>query len=146
MRIAADGGGAATLRKEKTWIGHINTSPTQPHLLTFCHEGPWDLVDNRIWGLDLNTRKASPIRPREARPAHPEVPREVHRALGEAHHAPGRGAAGPRRAGLRHVPEGGQQARPRHAVMMEHMKTAEDFAQAAAHIRSVAEKAGVTIR
>jgi oligogalacturonide lyase len=35
-------------------------------LLTFCHEGPWHRVDNRIWGLDLNTGRAWPIRPRQA--------------------------------------------------------------------------------
>jgi oligogalacturonide lyase len=50
--------------EERSWIGHVNTSPTQPHLLTFCHEGPWQLVDNRIWCLDLNTRQAIRIRPR----------------------------------------------------------------------------------
>jgi oligogalacturonide lyase len=69
MCIAADSGGAEIGWEEKTWVGHINTSPTQPHLLTFCHEGPWDLVDNRIWGLDLNTRKAWKIRPREDKEA-----------------------------------------------------------------------------
>ena len=25
------------------------------YLMTYCHEGPWDLVENRIWGLDLST-------------------------------------------------------------------------------------------
>jgi oligogalacturonide lyase len=43
---------------------HVNTSPTQPNLLTFCHEGPWHLVDHRIWGLDTATGKAWKIRPR----------------------------------------------------------------------------------
>jgi oligogalacturonide lyase len=50
--------------EEQSWVGHVNTSPTQPHLLTFCHEGPWQLVDNRIWCLDLNKRQAVMIRPR----------------------------------------------------------------------------------
>lgn len=63
--IAADGSGAETVWEEETWIGHVNASPTQPHLLTFCHEGPWDKVGNRIWGLDLSTREAWQIRPRE---------------------------------------------------------------------------------
>ncbi|MBM4051058.1 MAG: oligogalacturonide lyase [Planctomycetes bacterium] len=69
IRIAADGSGGQTVWEEKSWIGHVNTSPTQPNLLTFCHEGPWDKVDNRIWGFDLNTGKAWQIRPREAREA-----------------------------------------------------------------------------
>ncbi len=62
MRVPVDGAGAECVRSEQSWIGHINTSPTQPNILTFCHEGPWDLVDNRIWGLDLATGKAWMIR------------------------------------------------------------------------------------
>jgi oligogalacturonide lyase len=50
--------------EEDYWIGHINTSPTLPDILTFCHEGPWDKVDNRIWGFDLGTCKAWKIRER----------------------------------------------------------------------------------
>jgi oligogalacturonide lyase len=64
VRIATDGGGAEVIWEENSWIGHVNTSPTQPHLLTFCHEGPWHEVDNRIWGLDMNTGEAWQIRPR----------------------------------------------------------------------------------
>lgn len=51
--------------EERAWIGHVNTSPTRPHLLTFCHEGPWDRVDQRIWGLDLATGRVWKIRPQE---------------------------------------------------------------------------------
>jgi len=65
LRVSTDGGGAEVVWEEQTWIGHVNTSPTQPNLLTFCHEGPWHLVDNRIWGLDLETGKVWKIRPRE---------------------------------------------------------------------------------
>ncbi|HUW56791.1 MAG TPA: oligogalacturonate lyase family protein [Planctomycetota bacterium] len=65
VKAAVDGSGAEVVWEEKTWIGHINTSPTLPNILTFCHEGPWRLVDNRIWGLDLETKKAWRIRPRE---------------------------------------------------------------------------------
>jgi oligogalacturonide lyase len=65
MRVAADGGGADVVWEEKAWIGHVNTSPKQAHLLTFCHEGPWDCVDHRIWGFDLRTGKAWQVRPRE---------------------------------------------------------------------------------
>ncbi|MBN1674772.1 MAG: PD40 domain-containing protein [Kiritimatiellae bacterium] len=65
MRVATDGSGVEIVWEEQAWIGHVNTSPTQPNLLTFCHEGPWNLVDNRIWGFDLNTRTAWQIRPRE---------------------------------------------------------------------------------
>ena len=64
MRVAVDGSGADVVWEENYWVGHVNTSPTQPHLLTFCHEGPWHLVDNRIWGLDMNTGDVWQIRPR----------------------------------------------------------------------------------
>lgn len=68
MRVAVGGaneGQADAVWEENYWVGHVNTSPTQPHLLTFCHEGPWHLVDNRIWGLDMNTGRVWRLRERE---------------------------------------------------------------------------------
>jgi len=65
--VATDGSGADVVWEEKTWIGHVNTSPTQPNLITFCHEGPWSQVDNRIWGLNLDTGETWMIRPREGK-------------------------------------------------------------------------------
>lgn len=65
MRVTVDGSGADSVWKENYWVGHVNTSPTQPHLLTFCHEGPWDLVDNRIWGFNMEPGDVWQIRPRE---------------------------------------------------------------------------------
>ncbi|MCA9836585.1 MAG: PD40 domain-containing protein [Trueperaceae bacterium] len=62
LRVAVDGSGADVVFEEHYWIGHVNTSPTQSHLLTYCHEGPWHLVDNRIWGLDVSTGKTWKIR------------------------------------------------------------------------------------
>jgi oligogalacturonide lyase len=64
IRVATAGAGAETIREEQTWIGHVNTSPTQPNLLTYCHEGPWNLVDNRIWGMDIDKGDVWPIRSR----------------------------------------------------------------------------------
>lgn len=63
LRIATDGSGADVVFEENYWIGHVNTSPTQPHILSFCHEGPWDKVDQRIWGCDMNTGKVWKILP-----------------------------------------------------------------------------------
>ncbi|HEU5013748.1 MAG TPA: oligogalacturonate lyase family protein [Roseiflexaceae bacterium] len=53
------------LHEEHNWIGHVNTSPTQAHLLTFCHEGPWVLVDQRMWVLDMNNGKVWKLRPQQ---------------------------------------------------------------------------------
>jgi len=66
-RVETDGSGAEMILERKTWIGHVNTSPRQAHLITFCHEGPWHLVDNRIWGMDILTGRNWQVRPREDR-------------------------------------------------------------------------------
>jgi oligogalacturonide lyase len=39
---------------ENTWLGHIQFSPTDPDLLMFCHEGPWQKVD-RIWTIRMTS-------------------------------------------------------------------------------------------
>lgn len=61
-----DSGALRTVYEEDYWLGHFNPSPTRPDLMTFCHEGPWELVDNRIWGLEIPTGKAWKIRPTSA--------------------------------------------------------------------------------
>ncbi len=43
-----------TIHKENTWLGHVQFSPTEPDLLMFCHEGPWQLVD-RMWTINIKT-------------------------------------------------------------------------------------------
>jgi oligogalacturonide lyase len=63
FEVAVDTGEARVVFAEKYWIGHVNTSPSQRNLLTFCHEGPWNLVDQRVWGLDVDTGNAWKIRP-----------------------------------------------------------------------------------
>jgi len=65
LRVAVDGSRSDIMHEEDCWIGHVNPSPTHPQLLSFCHEGPWNLVDQRIWGFDLNTGRAWKIRPTE---------------------------------------------------------------------------------
>jgi oligogalacturonide lyase len=61
--IASDTGAVDVVFEENYWIGHVNASPAQPHILTFCHEGPWDKVDQRIWGLDTRDGRVWKIRP-----------------------------------------------------------------------------------
>ena len=41
---------------DSAWLNHVQFSPTDPHLLMFCHEGPWHKVD-RIWTIDVVKRK-----------------------------------------------------------------------------------------
>lgn len=63
VKIPIDGGTPETVYEENYWLGHFNASPKLPNIVTFCHEGPWRLVENRIWGLDLSTGKVWQIRP-----------------------------------------------------------------------------------
>jgi len=62
-KIPVDGGDAQLVYEEQYWLGHFNASPRLPNIITFCHEGPWHKVDNRIWGLDITTGNAWKIRP-----------------------------------------------------------------------------------
>ena len=66
IQVAIDGAGGDPIFEERYWIGHVNTSPTRSHLLTFCHEGPWNEVDNRIWGMNADSGEVWTIRGREA--------------------------------------------------------------------------------
>jgi len=63
LKIALDESGTEVIYKEDYWLGHVNTSTKMPNILTFCHEGPWNLVENRIWGLNIETGEAWQIRP-----------------------------------------------------------------------------------
>lgn len=64
VRISTEGKGAEIIHEEDNWLTHINPSCTQSNIITFCHEGPWNLVDHRIWVFDVSTGKISKIRER----------------------------------------------------------------------------------
>jgi len=64
LRIPVNGGKPEVLVDENLWLSHPNASPTKPNLLTFCHEGPWHRVDNRIWAMDTDSGKIWPVRQR----------------------------------------------------------------------------------
>lgn len=63
VRIDVKTGCQETLFEDVRYISHLNPSPVHPKLLTFCHEGPWEEVKQRIWGLNANTGEVWPIRP-----------------------------------------------------------------------------------
>ena len=54
-----------TLHEERAWIGHVNTSPQRADVLTFCHEGPWHLVEQRMWVLDRSSGRVWKLRPQQ---------------------------------------------------------------------------------
>lgn len=51
------------------WMGHVNTSPADPHLLSFCHEGPWTKVEHRVWCCDLREGRVWKVLPDLIEPA-----------------------------------------------------------------------------
>jgi oligogalacturonide lyase len=52
MTVNVDSGEIKFFNRSTEWLNHIQFSPTDPNMLMFCHEGPWDLVD-RIWVTDI---------------------------------------------------------------------------------------------
>jgi oligogalacturonide lyase len=48
--IDAATGEVKVIHRATDWLNHLEFSPTDPHLLMFCHEGPWHKVD-RIWTI-----------------------------------------------------------------------------------------------
>jgi len=63
LKISTESGAAEVVFEEDYWIGHANASPSLATTATFCHEGPWERVDQRIWGLDLASGKTWKIHP-----------------------------------------------------------------------------------
>ncbi len=55
-----DGSGWFDVFKDTHYLGHFQFCPDDPTLGTFCHEGPWHLVTQRIWLLDFVSGEAHP--------------------------------------------------------------------------------------
>src|SRR5262249_52550263 len=46
--ISTQSGNITTFNPSTDWLNHVQFSPTDPTLMMFCHEGPWERVD-RTW-------------------------------------------------------------------------------------------------
>ncbi|MFN2157259.1 MAG: oligogalacturonate lyase family protein [Anaerolineae bacterium] len=55
-----DGSGSFDVFKDTHQVGHFQFCPDDSALATYCHEGPWNLVTQRIWLLDYCSREAWP--------------------------------------------------------------------------------------
>lgn len=66
IAVDVETGAERCVFEEREWIGHVNTSPRRANLLTFCHEGPWNLVAQRMWALDLDSGRSWPLRSQAA--------------------------------------------------------------------------------
>lgn len=58
--IYLDGSKAIDVHNDTHQLGHFQFSPNDPTLAMFCHEGPWNLVTQRIWFLDIVSRSVVP--------------------------------------------------------------------------------------
>lgn len=55
-----DGSGWFDVFKDTHQVGHFQFAPDDSTIGMFCHEGPWNLVTQRIWFLDFIAREARP--------------------------------------------------------------------------------------
>ena len=49
LRVDLRSGESQVIHEEKIWLGHPIYRPFDDHTVAFCHEGPHDLVDARMW-------------------------------------------------------------------------------------------------
>lgn len=55
-----DGSGAEIVFQDTHWMGHVQFAPDTNEYITFCHEGPWNYVHQRIWMFNTVTRTVKP--------------------------------------------------------------------------------------
>jgi oligogalacturonide lyase len=55
-----DGSGWFDVFKDTHQVGHFQFCPDDSTLGSYCHEGPWHLVTQRMWLLDFASREAFP--------------------------------------------------------------------------------------
>ena len=65
IRVEVATGNMEVIHEDRRFMTHVNLSPTNPDILTFCHEGPWDQVEQRIWGLNIQSGEVWKIRPQD---------------------------------------------------------------------------------
>ncbi|MEM1502567.1 oligogalacturonate lyase family protein [Domibacillus sp. 8LH] len=58
--ISMDGETVTNVFEDTHWLGHFQFSPHDSDLAMFCHEGPWNLVHQRIWLLRIASRDVKP--------------------------------------------------------------------------------------
>ena len=58
--VDLDGSRSVDVFEDTHWLGHFQFAPDDSTLAMFCHEGPWHLVHQRIWLLDLVSRTVTP--------------------------------------------------------------------------------------
>ena len=65
VRVRTDGSGFDKVHDENFWVSHVLINPTDPDTILFCHEGGWSVVAQRMWTVDVKTKKLTKIRVEE---------------------------------------------------------------------------------
>ena len=53
--VHMDGTGFHDVWRDTNWLSHFQFSPDDPSLAMFCHEGPWNCVNQRIWLINMDS-------------------------------------------------------------------------------------------
>jgi oligogalacturonide lyase len=64
--VGTDGSKPCDVFTDTHWLEHFQFSPGDDTIGTFCHEGPWNLVHQRIWIFDFISRSVTPCMRQEA--------------------------------------------------------------------------------
>ncbi len=58
--VNLDGTGCRTIVRDSCWCNHFQFSPLDPNIALFCHEGPWNLVNQRMYLVDCTSLEITP--------------------------------------------------------------------------------------
>jgi oligogalacturonide lyase len=58
--VMMDGSKAFDVWEDTHYLHHFQFAPDDSNLALFCHEGPWNLVHQRMWLLDIPSRSVKP--------------------------------------------------------------------------------------
>ncbi len=61
----SDGARVWKAHEEKRHLQHLLFNPTDPTMLMYCHEGPWDRVEQRLWLMHWDGSRIRPLRYQE---------------------------------------------------------------------------------
>lgn len=58
--INLDGSDFHDVFRDTHWLSHFQFSPDEPNIAMFCHEGPWNYVQQRIWIINMENGQVYP--------------------------------------------------------------------------------------
>lgn len=61
--IDVESGEVTDFYQENNWLNHLQFSPTDPKMLSYCHEGPWHRLQ-RMWLMNIDDQIPHKIHPR----------------------------------------------------------------------------------